>query len=59
MSEKIEIEGLAPGGEGMGRVAGRPVFIPFTAPGDVVLADLPIGEEATHGNRRLGPLNDR
>ena len=59
MSEKIEIEGLAPGGEGMGRVAGRPVFIPFTAPGDVVLADLPGGEEARHarmvGLLRAGP----
>lgn len=59
MSERIEIEGLAPGGEGMARVAGRPVFIPFTAPGDVVLADLPGGGDATHGRLvellRAGP----
>jgi len=59
VSEKIEIEGLAPGGEGMGRVAGRPVFIPFTAPGDLVLADLPAGEDATHARMmellRAGP----
>jgi 23S rRNA (uracil1939-C5)-methyltransferase len=59
VSEKIEIEGLAPGGEGMGRVVGRPVFIPFTAPGDLVLVDLPVGEDATHGRMvellRAGP----
>jgi 23S rRNA (uracil1939-C5)-methyltransferase len=59
VSVKIEIEGLAPGGEGMGRVVGRPVFIPFTAPGDLVLADLPAGEDATHARMtellRAGP----
>jgi 23S rRNA (uracil1939-C5)-methyltransferase len=48
VSERIEIEGLAPGGEGMARVDGRPVFVPFTAPGDVVLADVPVGDGAPH-----------
>jgi len=59
LSEKIEIEGLAPGGEGMAHVAGRPVFVPYTAPGDVLLADVPDGEEATHATLlellRAGP----
>jgi len=32
----------------MARVAGRPVFVPYTAPGDVVLAHVPPGEGAAH-----------
>jgi 23S rRNA (uracil1939-C5)-methyltransferase len=34
----VEIESIASGGEGVGRIAGRVVFVPFTAPGDRVRA---------------------
>jgi 23S rRNA (uracil1939-C5)-methyltransferase len=45
------VDELAPGGEGRGRVDGRAAYVPFTAPGDVVRADLaaPSGEGAAHG----------
>ena len=46
---ELEIEGLAPGGEGVGRSGARPVFVPFTAPGDRVVADVPAGEGPAHG----------
>jgi 23S rRNA (uracil1939-C5)-methyltransferase len=46
---ELEIEGLAPGGEGVGRSGPRPVFVPYTAPGDRVLADVPAGEGPAHG----------
>jgi 23S rRNA (uracil1939-C5)-methyltransferase len=35
-SFKVEIEKLTYGGEGLGRVEGRVVFVPFTVPGDLV-----------------------
>jgi 23S rRNA (uracil1939-C5)-methyltransferase len=45
----VLIEQLAPGGEGVGRAGDRAVFVPYTAPGDRVLADVPAGEAAAHG----------
>ena len=36
---KLKIEKLVYGGRGLGRVNGRAVFVPFTAPGDVVLVE--------------------
>jgi 23S rRNA (uracil1939-C5)-methyltransferase len=56
----IEIEGLAQGGEGMGRAGASPVFVPFTAPGDLVEVELPPGAEgAIHASAlrlvRAGP----
>lgn len=48
MRTRIRIEDVAPGGEGVGRLGGRAVFVPFTAPGDVVQADVPAGEGAAH-----------
>jgi 23S rRNA (uracil1939-C5)-methyltransferase len=45
---EIDIEDLAPGGEGVGRSGHRRVFVPFTAPGDRVLAEVPAGEGAAH-----------
>jgi len=36
----IEIEKIVYGGLGMGRVKGKVVFIPFTAPGDLVAAKI-------------------
>jgi 23S rRNA (uracil1939-C5)-methyltransferase len=52
----VTIEGVAPGGEGLAREAApagagarpRPIFVPFTAPGDVVEIDAPAGEGALH-----------
>jgi 23S rRNA (uracil1939-C5)-methyltransferase len=46
---ELEIEDLAPGGEGLGRSDGRAVFVPFTAPGDRVVAEVPAGEGPAHG----------
>ncbi len=46
----IPIEDLAPGGEGVGRVDGRPVFVPWTAPGDLVQAEVIPGEGAAHAD---------
>lgn len=36
MNTRVNITGLAYGGKGVGRVGGRVVFVPFTAPGDEV-----------------------
>jgi 23S rRNA (uracil1939-C5)-methyltransferase len=44
----LQIEDLAPGGEGVGHAGGRAVFVPFTAPGDRVVVELPPGEGAAH-----------
>jgi len=35
MEHAIEITGLAFGGKGVGRIEGKVVFVPFTAPGDI------------------------
>jgi len=37
----LVIDDLAPAGEGVGRAGPRAVFVPFTAPGDRVLAEAP------------------
>ena len=59
MTTPLEIDGLAPGGEGMGRVGARPVFVPFTAPGDRVEVEVPEGDGAAHASAlrllRAGP----
>lgn len=39
-SSTIEITSLAYGGKGLGRLEGKIVFVPFTAPGDVVDAEI-------------------
>ncbi len=44
----LQIEDLAPGGEGVGHAGGRAVFVPFTAPGDRVVVELPPGDGAAH-----------
>jgi 23S rRNA (uracil1939-C5)-methyltransferase len=46
---ELEIDALAPGGEGVGRVGGRTVFVPFTAPGDRVVVEVPGAGEVVHG----------
>src|SRR5512143_2226284 len=41
---------LAPGGEGVARDdSGRAVFVPFTAPGDRALVEVPAGPGPSHG----------
>ena len=52
MRERIRIEGVAPGGEGMGRLGERPVFVAFTAPGDLVEVEVPEGDGAAHAELR-------
>lgn len=49
MRIELDIDGLAPGGEGVGRSGSRPVFVPFTAPGDRVVVEIPAGEGPAHG----------
>jgi 23S rRNA (uracil1939-C5)-methyltransferase len=49
LSLRVQIEDLAPGGEGVGRAGARTVFVPFTAPGDLVEVDAPAGEGIAHG----------
>ncbi|HSN90813.1 MAG TPA: TRAM domain-containing protein [Anaeromyxobacteraceae bacterium] len=44
----VEIEDLAPGGEGLGRAGDRPVFVPFAGPGDVVEAEATAGPGPLH-----------
>jgi 23S rRNA (uracil1939-C5)-methyltransferase len=46
--DQIEIDDLAPGGEGVARIGGRPVFVPFAAPGDRIEVEIPPGEDAAH-----------
>ena len=48
MRTELLIEDLAPGGEGVARQAGRTVFVPFTAPGDRIVAEVPPGEGTAH-----------
>lgn len=43
MRALIRIEDVGPGGEGVGRLDGRAVFVPFTGPGDQVWAEVPPG----------------
>ncbi len=49
MHTEVTIDDLAQGGEGVGRSGDRAVFVPWTAPGDRVLADVPAGEGPAHG----------
>jgi 23S rRNA (uracil1939-C5)-methyltransferase len=37
--ETVRIEKLVSGGDGLGHLEGRPVFVPLTAPGDVVIPE--------------------
>lgn len=46
---ELDIDALAPGGEGVGRAGGRTVFVPFTAPGDRVVAEVPEAGGVVHG----------
>ncbi len=48
MHVTVDIHGLAPGGEGVATAEGRTVFVPFTAPGDRVEAEVPAGEGPAH-----------
>ena len=45
----LHILDLAPGGEGAARDGDRPVFVPYTAPGDRVEAEVAPGDGAAHG----------
>jgi 23S rRNA (uracil1939-C5)-methyltransferase len=45
---ELEIDDLAPGGEGVGRSGQRAVFVPFASPGDRVLAEVPPGDGPAH-----------
>jgi 23S rRNA (uracil1939-C5)-methyltransferase len=44
----LEIDDLAPGGEGVGWLDRRPIFVPYTAPGDRVEVEVEPGDEAAH-----------
>jgi 23S rRNA (uracil1939-C5)-methyltransferase len=57
----VTIDGLAPGGEGVGRAAGRTVFAACCAPGDVAEVEVPPGEGPAHGTlvRLLSPGESR
>jgi 23S rRNA (uracil1939-C5)-methyltransferase len=46
---ELDIEALASGGEGVGHVAGRTVFVPFTAPGDRVAVEVAASGGVVHG----------
>jgi 23S rRNA (uracil1939-C5)-methyltransferase len=58
----LDIDDLAPGGEGVGRAAGRTVFVPFTAPGDRVTAEVLDGDGPAHARLlsvdRPGPVRE-
>jgi 23S rRNA (uracil1939-C5)-methyltransferase len=45
---EVTIDDLAPGGEGVGRSGSRAVFVPWTAPGDRVVAEVAPGEGPAH-----------
>lgn len=40
MRERVAITGLAFGGKGVGRIGGKVVFVPFTAPGDSAVVEV-------------------
>ena len=46
----LDILELAQGGEGVGRVEARAVFVPYTAPGDQVAAEVPGGTGPAHAS---------
>jgi 23S rRNA (uracil1939-C5)-methyltransferase len=39
----LQIDELASGGEGLGRAAGRSIYVPYVAPGDTVVVEVPEG----------------
>jgi len=45
---ELAIDGLAPGGEGVGRAGARTCFVPFTAPGDRVVVEAAPGSGPAH-----------
>ncbi|MFL5303488.1 MAG: class I SAM-dependent RNA methyltransferase [Anaeromyxobacteraceae bacterium] len=62
MRKTLDILDVAPGGEGVARDdEARAVFVPFTAPGDRVAADVPGGSGVAHGSllEVLAPGPDR
>ncbi|HZZ83664.1 MAG TPA: methyltransferase domain-containing protein [Anaeromyxobacteraceae bacterium] len=48
MRIELDIDDLAQGGEAVGRVGARAVYVPFAAPGDRVEVELPAGEGPAH-----------
>lgn len=52
MSIEIEIESIAYGGRGIGRYKGKVVFVPKTAPGDIVTAKI-VKEKSRYSDARL------
>lgn len=48
MHTELRIDELAPGGEGVAHHGARTVFVPYTAPGDHVVAEVPPGEGPAH-----------
>ena len=61
MKVELIIDDLAPGGEGAGRAGERPMFVPWTAPGDRVEVDVARGEGPAHAGLLavLSPGRDR
>lgn len=53
MPVQLEIDDLAPGGEGVGRLGAGPAFVPFTAPGDLVEVEPPAAEAGAVHARAL------
>ena len=49
MNVQLRIESIVHGGEGLGRTDGRVVFVAGSAPGDLVLAELPEGARELRG----------
>ena len=52
MRRTLDIDDLAPGGEGVGREGTRSLFVPFTAPGDRVEVEPVAGAGAAHARLR-------
>jgi len=48
LRRSLTIDGLAPGGEGVGQAEGRTLFVPGTAPGDRVEVEVAPGEGPGH-----------
>lgn len=45
MDSKVTITALAHGGSGVGRIDGKVVFVPFTAPGDEAMVEITAGKK--------------
>lgn len=54
---ELRIEKIAYGGWGMGRVDGKIIFIPYTIPGEQVLAEV-VREKKDHGEARLRKIKE-